>query len=450
MLPNEWRPGWPTESLSAGAMAVKSYAWYHVNRGGKWPGLGADVMDSTCDQVYNPAVSYASTSKAVDATWGYSATRNDRVHVCYYRAGSQGDGSDPGNDIMYQWGSEYWARQGKSWSWILSYYYDNIVISQGRMSLVINKGATFSPVYKVKITSTAPPGTTRIRLSNSGATTSGFLSKGATYAYANPISWNLSSVAYGGSQANGKRTVYAQLRNSQGAWSAVMSDTILLDTARPRIESMSVGFLERSVVSASSIAVRARWTGVDATSGVVRYQVQQSTDGGRYVWATDGTTVSGYTVRAPVGTTYRFRVRALDQLGRWSVWTYTSSFAASRYQEDSSTVKYPAGAWTRDDSEQASGGYWKFSNSANAEVVFRFKGSAASWVGVRGPQYGKVDVWVDGASAGVRDLYAPTLQSRTVILSRSWKEVGSHVVRLKARDTADRPRVLVDAFGVLR
>lgn len=129
VLSNEWLSGWPRESLRAGAMAVKSYGWYQVNRGGKWPDLGADVMDSTCDQVYNPAVSYASTDAAVDATWGSRVTRNGAIHVCYYWAGTRNDGSDPRNDRMSQWGSEYWARRGRTWRWILPYYYDNIVIS---------------------------------------------------------------------------------------------------------------------------------------------------------------------------------------------------------------------------------------------------------------------------------------------------------------------------------
>lgn len=129
VLSNEWFADWPRESLRAGAMAVKSYGWYQVNRGGKWPDLGADVMDSTCDQVYNPAVSYASTDAAVDDTWGSRVTRDGAIHVCYYWAGYRNDGSDPGTDRMTQWGSEYWARQGKTWPWILHYYYDNIVIT---------------------------------------------------------------------------------------------------------------------------------------------------------------------------------------------------------------------------------------------------------------------------------------------------------------------------------
>lgn len=66
VLPNEWGARWPGESLRAGLMAVKMYAWSYIAAGGKWP--DADVYDSTCDQVYIPSISYTSTDRAVDFT----------------------------------------------------------------------------------------------------------------------------------------------------------------------------------------------------------------------------------------------------------------------------------------------------------------------------------------------------------------------------------------------
>jgi hypothetical protein len=62
VLPNEWVPTWPGESLRAGAMAAKMFAWRIISIGGKWS--DADVYDSTCDQVYIPSVSYASTGRS--------------------------------------------------------------------------------------------------------------------------------------------------------------------------------------------------------------------------------------------------------------------------------------------------------------------------------------------------------------------------------------------------
>jgi hypothetical protein len=132
-LPNEWIPSWSPEALKAGAMAVKSYAWYWVARGGKQVALGADLKDNVEDQVYDPNVSYASTDAAVDATYNYALLRNGAVPQAQYCAGAY-DG-DPTGDCpwpgpyMTQWGSAYYADQGKTWGWIVGFYYFGSVVS---------------------------------------------------------------------------------------------------------------------------------------------------------------------------------------------------------------------------------------------------------------------------------------------------------------------------------
>ena len=77
VLPNEWYGVWPREALRAGGIAVKSYAWYYISIGGKWKAYDADVIDSTCDQYYNPNFSYGSTDRAVDYTWPWRLTDSD-------------------------------------------------------------------------------------------------------------------------------------------------------------------------------------------------------------------------------------------------------------------------------------------------------------------------------------------------------------------------------------
>ena len=71
VLASEWVPSWQPDSLDAGAMAVKSYAWYFVNN---WPRQGQpggacyNVDDST-NLSASFLVSFASTTAAVVATW---------------------------------------------------------------------------------------------------------------------------------------------------------------------------------------------------------------------------------------------------------------------------------------------------------------------------------------------------------------------------------------------
>jgi hypothetical protein len=75
VLPNEWYVTWPAESLRAGAMAAKMYAWQLQADGGRYD--DADVFDSVCDQVYIPGVAYGSTNRAIDFTWNWRLTHSD-------------------------------------------------------------------------------------------------------------------------------------------------------------------------------------------------------------------------------------------------------------------------------------------------------------------------------------------------------------------------------------
>ena len=119
VLPNEWLASWPGESLRAGAMAVKMYAWYWIAAGGKWN--DADVYDSTCDQVYNPVIEYESTNLAVDFTWNWLMMRDSQFILTQYRAFDYQCGS---TDCMGQWDSCDKALNGWTWDEILLFYYD--------------------------------------------------------------------------------------------------------------------------------------------------------------------------------------------------------------------------------------------------------------------------------------------------------------------------------------
>jgi Carboxypeptidase regulatory-like domain/Laminin G domain/Stage II sporulation protein len=150
VLPNEWSAGWVGESLRAGAMAVKQYAWALIAAGGKWS--DADVYDSTCDQVYNPAVEYASTNAAVDFTWNWRMTwTSDKTLVqAFYRTyASQCDSAGLGGRCMGQVESNTMATNRYTWDEILSFFYS------------ANSGITLTPVWN-------PPGGYSLRFEGNG------------------------------------------------------------------------------------------------------------------------------------------------------------------------------------------------------------------------------------------------------------------------------------------
>jgi hypothetical protein len=125
VLPNEWIPSWPQESLKAGAMATKSYAWYwalHSTR--TTPGGHCyDIRDDTGDQVYRPGSATAATSRAVDATWGARLTRSGNVLQAHYCSTSTACGAWQDGNWMSQYGSRELARAGRGYATILTRYY---------------------------------------------------------------------------------------------------------------------------------------------------------------------------------------------------------------------------------------------------------------------------------------------------------------------------------------
>ncbi len=106
----EWPEKYPLETIKAGAVATKQFAWYHVKyyRGGtKWKdGVKQcyDVVDSTTDQWYRPEKFGPGTPRwpaegskiraAMDQTWDQSLrkyrykTSSSRFFLTGYRAGS--------------------------------------------------------------------------------------------------------------------------------------------------------------------------------------------------------------------------------------------------------------------------------------------------------------------------------------------------------------------------
>lgn len=135
VLPNEWYSTWPSESLKAGAMAVKMYGWYHVYHP-KWPLLNADVKDTTADQVFIDNTEVSSTTTAINNVGGVGLENSSgAVFETQYLAGTQGQPGTQSSGKMSQWGTKYWADQGtKTYIQMCHYYYDNSDKSSGAIA----------------------------------------------------------------------------------------------------------------------------------------------------------------------------------------------------------------------------------------------------------------------------------------------------------------------------
>jgi len=154
VLPNEWYGSWPIESLRAGALASKMYGWYRVYYA-KYPGKGYDVKDDAHDQVYKPGSDYWKANNAVDDVNGIGVDRADgMLFETQYCAGDYGPDKPSGwlAGRMSQWGTKYWADQGKDYSFMVHYYWDNSPQAGGQLAHFFNYGDTPPTVNAFSVT----------------------------------------------------------------------------------------------------------------------------------------------------------------------------------------------------------------------------------------------------------------------------------------------------------
>jgi peptidoglycan hydrolase-like amidase len=121
VLPNEWGSTWNEESLKAGAVAVKMYAWsmYSV-RGFVW--------DCTWSQVYDPRVVSEKTDQAVDDTWDYYLIADEKPVRTFFNAWINGCYIQEEENCMGQWNSLADAESGMTWQEILEKYYEGELV----------------------------------------------------------------------------------------------------------------------------------------------------------------------------------------------------------------------------------------------------------------------------------------------------------------------------------
>lgn len=142
VLPMEWVASWDGDALKAGAVAVKSYAWYWVTHYGGYVGRTHsastcfDVTDDTNFQVYRAGSATTRTTQAVQATWRVAARRGGQVLQASYRAylNSTGEacGAYANGTTLSQYGTQACnqASTGNKYNVILGkYYYPGLQLS---------------------------------------------------------------------------------------------------------------------------------------------------------------------------------------------------------------------------------------------------------------------------------------------------------------------------------
>jgi hypothetical protein len=213
----------------------------------------------------------------------------------------------------------------------------------------------------------------------------------------------------------------------------------------PTVTAPVAGIVPGSTISDDKVKVRVRWSGSDATSGIARYELAQSVDGGP--WTSLGQQLSGTSRDLWLSTqhTYRFEVRAWDRAGNRSSFRVGPESRLSRYAETTAAATY-AGTWSTQTGASLWGGSAKRSSSSAASVRVTLTGRHLAWVSAVGPDQGKAEIWLGSTRLATVDLYSPTPGPRRIVWVGGWTTSASRTFTIRVLGTPGRPRVLVDGF----
>lgn len=226
--------------------------------------------------------------------------------------------------------------------------------------------------------------------------------------------------------------------------SALVTVTVPKDTFKP-VATAPLQTIRAQTLGSTSVVVYLSWGGTDVGSGVSSFQVWQSVNGHAY---TKVKTTSAHTMTftAAVGTTYQFRVRAVDKAGNVGNYAYGPAFKAHLYQETSASYSVP---WTLLNSSSYSGGHARGTTHATLSASFHSIGRTFAFVTDRAANRGTADVFVDGVLQAHLTLTAATTSYKYVAYSITFATSGSHTLQVVYTGPTNK-RVDVDAFVVLR
>jgi hypothetical protein len=254
-------------------------------------------------------------------------------------------------------------------------------------------------------------------------------------------------------------TTFTYTPNCHGPWVTGWTGTMLggymrsqydplVDGRAPKVVAPKVAL--RSAGFGTSAPATISWSATDSGSGVYRYQLQVSRNGGTWSSITLPTRLTkSITKSLSLSGTYRFRVRARDRVGNWSAWVAGPTVSARVIQESSTSVRWSSG-WTSVSSSQFSGGGARAASRTSAWSRLVTTARSVAWVTRFGPGRGLAQVYVDGKLVTTVDLGGATLSSRRVAFSRSWTGSATRTIEIRVLGTVGRPLVEVDAFLVVR
>lgn len=213
-------------------------------------------------------------------------------------------------------------------------------------------------------------------------------------------------------------------------------------TSTPTVIGLAEAFYAHTVGS-TTMNARISWSGTDAGTGIARYEVQVSVNGGTFA-STSLVTATSTSINRTLTDekSYRFRVRATDKQGNVSAWVNGPALRPGRIQNTSTGVTY-TGPWATISTSSALGGSHRYASSLSARASITRIVRDFGFVATRSPRSGSAQVWIDGVLAATIDLRSTSTKYRQLVFSRHFSTLGSHKLEIRPIGGG---RVYLDAF----
>lgn len=238
------------------------------------------------------------------------------------------------------------------------------------------------------------------------------------------------------------------LADGQAQGQVSVSAGTSLDTTTPTATAPRHSMARPGAMVDGRMVVNLAWSGTDSGSGILHYEVAQSTDAGS--WTAVGTVTSPRLGRSlAYGHSYRFRVRAVDRAGNIGSWMSGSTFRLTGYHDHSSAIRYSSG-WGVASSPSYWGSRTHYARTAGASATFTFTGREFMWIAAKGPTRGLARVYVNGVLSATVTLHATTTTTKQIAYGKAWSTSATRTIRIVVLGTSGRPRVDVDGFVTLR
>ena len=206
---------------------------------------------------------------------------------------------------------------------------------------------------------------------------------------------------------------------------------------KPKVSRPTVKLSATSSVPTSGVPVVVDWALTDTQAGLARYELQRRVDGGD--WTKLGlasATGSASRRTVPSGSTFRFRVRAIDRNGTVGEWATSKTLRATAIPDSSSAIRW-SGKWAVASNSGYLGRRVHWAKVRGRAATVAFEGTSIAWAGPVGPTRGKARVLIDGRAVATVDLGRATFRARDMVFARNLPD-GRHTFRIQVLGTGGR------------